>query len=159
MNSFKTSRACALIWRNLVFVTSIVTPAAPVISRQPSPATNSVSIGASATNQITASTPNPPLTYQWLLNGVALPDANKPILVLTSIQVTNAGEYRVQVSDSAGSVESNPWVVNVDPTFTKMQNDPSTTAGRSGAVSWIDQNGDGFPDILISAGSTGLRQV
>jgi hypothetical protein len=155
MNSVKTSSACAPIC--LVWLTSIVSAAAPVISRQPSPATTSVSIGASATNQVTATTTNPPLIYQWLLKGVALPGENKAVLVLTNIQANDAGEYRIMVSDSSGSAQGASWLVNVDPTFTKLENDPSAAAGRSGAVSWIDQNGDGFLDIFISSGSPGPR--
>src|SRR5262245_22301121 len=128
MSTFKTCHFNALILGPFVLASSIIATAAPIISRQPTPATNSVSIGASATNQISASTTTPPLTYQWLLNGVALSNADKPVLVLTNLQVTCAGEYRAVISDSAGSVESDPWVVDVDPTFTKLENDPSAKA-------------------------------
>lgn len=133
--------------------------AAPVITRHPSPATNSVSVGASLTNQIAASTTQPPLTYRWLFKGVALPGADKAMLALTNIQIGAAGEYRAVVSDSSGSVESLPWIIDVDPTFTKLQNDPSATAGPSGAVSWVDQNGDGHLDLFLSAGPTEVRHL
>jgi len=156
---FKTPCPNALIFGSLVLVTSFVASPAPVISRQPSPATNSVSIGASATNQVVAITTQPPLSYRWSLNGAVLQNADKAVLVLTNIQITDAGEYRAVISDSSGSVESAPWVVDVDPTFTKLQNDPSANAGKSGAVSWVDQNGDGFLDLFIFAGSTGLRHL
>jgi enediyne biosynthesis protein E4 len=157
MDIFKRLWDVAAIFATVLFAATAT--AGPVITRQPSPAMNSVSVGASLTNQIAASTTQPPLTYRWLFNGVALPGADKAMLVLTNIQVNAAGEYRAVVLDSSGSVESLPWLLGVDPTFTKLQSDPSTAAGPSGAVSWVDQNGDGYLDLFLSAGPTSLRHL
>jgi hypothetical protein len=62
-------------------------PGAPIIARQPSPLSNSVSVGASLTNSISAITTNPPLGYLWKLNGVALANATNAVLILNDIQL------------------------------------------------------------------------
>src|SRR5438045_972455 len=83
---------------------------------QPSPATNSVSLGASLTNKVTATSSNPPLTFQWRLDDMPLSGATRNILTLTNIQSANAGHYTVVASDATGEVVSRPWTVQVDPT-------------------------------------------
>jgi hypothetical protein len=127
--------------------------AVPVITKQPSPLTNSVSLGAFLTNSITAMTTNPPLSYQWQLNNIPLPSATNASLVLTNIQTTNAGSYVVTVTDGDGSISSGPWVVDVDPTFTKITSDPvvGTYVGQGeGNAAWGDFNNDGNLDLFVS---------
>src|SRR5205809_565939 len=83
--------------------------ALPVITRQPTPATNSVSLGVNLTNRVTATSTNAPLSYQWRHNGVDIPDATTNILSLVDIRADQGGIYTLVVSDSTGSVESRPW--------------------------------------------------
>src|SRR5450432_265832 len=114
----------------LFLVVSILLPAVhcsavPTITKQPSPLTNSVSLGVFLTNSITATTTNPPLSYQWQLDTIPLAGATNASLVLTNIQTTNAGYYVVTVTDGDSSVVGKPWFVEVDPTFTKITADPS----------------------------------
>src|SRR4051812_17416454 len=99
-------------------------PAVPTITRQPSPLTNSVSMGAFLTNRISATTTNPPLFYQWQLNGVEIGNATNTLLILTNIQPADGGDYVMRVTDGDASVSSSAWVVDVDPTFTKITGDP-----------------------------------
>ncbi len=47
-----------------------------------------------------------PLAYQWQRNGNALSGKTAPTLALASIQTTDAGSYRVVVSNSEGSITS-----------------------------------------------------
>jgi len=47
-----------------------------------------------------------PLNYQWLLSGVPLAGATARSLMLTNVQLTNAGAYQVVVANTAGSVTS-----------------------------------------------------
>ena len=125
-------------------------PALPRIIQQPSPVTNSVSLGVSLSNRITATTTNPPLTYQWRLNGADLAGATNLTLALTNVQLASAGSYTAVASDGNGSVESNPWVVDVDPTFTKITSGPTIAPGKSMAVAWGDVNNDGWPDLFVA---------
>jgi hypothetical protein len=47
-----------------------------------------------------------PLSYQWSLNGAALPGATTSTLTLNNVQTTDAGSYTVVVANAAGSVTS-----------------------------------------------------
>jgi hypothetical protein len=80
--------------------------AGPRITLQPSPAANVVRIGANLTNRITATTTNAPLSNQWMFNEVALPDASHETLILTNLQLSQAGSYRCTVTDLSGSTNS-----------------------------------------------------
>jgi enediyne biosynthesis protein E4 len=123
--------------------------AGPRITLQPSPAANVVSIGANLTNRITATTTNAPLSYQWMFNEVALPDATHETLILTNLQLSQAGSYRCTLTDLSGSTNSNPWVVAVDAQFTKTS-DPALSAGSCTGIAWGDYNNDGFVDLFVS---------
>lgn len=78
---------------------------APTIARQP--ADQSVLPGRTATFVVTASG-NGPLTYQWRHNGIALPGATSPLLVINNAQDNHIGEYTVEVSNAHGAVGSVP---------------------------------------------------
>ncbi|MCL4181282.1 MAG: hypothetical protein KJ072_26525, partial [Verrucomicrobia bacterium] len=61
--------------------------------------------GATATFRVTASSALP-LSYQWNLNGLALPGATNSSLLLTQVQPDAAGDYEVEVRNALGSVRS-----------------------------------------------------
>src|SRR6478672_8514627 len=107
----------------------------PLITRQPTPATNSVSMGVNLTNRVTASSTNA-LTYQWRHNGVDLPEATTNSLTLADIRADQGGIYTVVVSDSTGSIESRPWGVQVDPTFTKITTGPIVSEKNGVCATW-----------------------
>ncbi len=54
-----------------------------------------------------------PLSYQWQLNGIDLPEGTNSVLHLTNISLAQAGAYTVVVSNSYGSVVSQPAVLQV----------------------------------------------
>ncbi|MFO1497574.1 MAG: hypothetical protein U1G07_04130 [Verrucomicrobiota bacterium] len=54
-----------------------------------------------------------PKQYQWSRNGAAIPGATQPTLVLSDAKLADAGEYAVQVSSSAGAVQSRRALVTV----------------------------------------------
>jgi hypothetical protein len=81
-----------------------VTPAVgPSILVQP--LGQSVVQGASVTLAVEATGPGS-LSYQWHKGGLALPGANAAQLALTGVQLSDAGDYTVTVSNSSGSVVS-----------------------------------------------------
>jgi enediyne biosynthesis protein E4 len=153
MNSHSTaSRPITLALSMLLLGDSLF--AMPTITRQPSPRTNSVSLGVTLQNRITATTTFPPLRYQWLLNSAPIVGATNTSITLTKVQMAAAGSYTVRVSDEENSVESQSWVVDVDPAFTRITGAQFNIAGGSSGVSWADVNEDGWPDLFI-AGKTG----
>jgi hypothetical protein len=86
---------------------------APVIIA--SPASLAVAIGATADFQVEA-TGRPPLVYQWVFNGTnAIDGATSAVLSLTNVQFTQAGAYRVTVSNLYGAVTSAPALLQVFP--------------------------------------------
>lgn len=56
-----------------------------------------------------------PLTYQWQLNGVKLVRATNASISIPTVKAANAGDYRVVVSNLAGSVTSTPAKLTVNP--------------------------------------------
>ena len=48
----------------------------------------------------------PPVSYQWRLNGMDLPDATNSTLTLQNVQTNQTGNYSVRLSNSYGSTNS-----------------------------------------------------
>jgi glucose/arabinose dehydrogenase len=114
------------------------------------PASQTVTAGQAATFSVTAG--GAALTYQWQhLVGTTWTDvgSNAPTLSLTSVTAADAGSYRVTVSNSVGSVTSNPATLTVTtspPVVVKASSpgvfDPST------AIWYLrNSNSAGAPDI------------
>jgi len=76
---------------------------APVIDLQPK--SQRVGLSGAVTLSVSASGVGA-LTYQWAKDGVDLPGETKSVLSLTEIETSDAGEYRVAVTDSLGTVVS-----------------------------------------------------
>ena len=92
-----------------------------------SPGNATVSVGADAQFQVTASGTEP-LGYQWYFNDLtALAGATMPQFGLTNIQAGQAGSYVVLVSNTAGSVTSAPAWLMVFPNYT---NEPPEFSGH-----------------------------
>ena len=90
--------------------------APPVITQQPTD--QSVAAGGEAMFQVTASgTPAP--TYQWQKDGANLSDggrvsgATSQMLMITNVQVGDAGAYRVIVTNALGSATSTDATLTV----------------------------------------------
>jgi len=77
------------------------------------PVSQIAAIGSNVTFSVSAAG-SPPLTYQWLLNGVPIPGANSSNLVVNA-QATNGGGYTVVVSNAGGSVTSSPPALLSEP--------------------------------------------
>jgi len=129
------------------------------------PATLSVSIGATATFRVTSSGASP-FTYQWwftntlgdnAIDGVANPSALRNILNLTNVQTSAAGGYYVVVTDANSlSATSGVHTLGVDPTFTKITTGAlASDLGCSWGCSWGDYDRDGFADLFVTRDSVG----
>ena len=70
--------------------------------------------GKSVTFQVTA-TGDPLPSYQWQKESAPIPGATDTSLVLTNLQATNAGRYRVIVSNPVGSVTSSDAYLKISP--------------------------------------------
>ncbi|MBI4325792.1 MAG: tandem-95 repeat protein, partial [Chloroflexi bacterium] len=69
------------------------------------PLSQEVTLGSQAAFIVVAEGTEP-LSYQWLFNGVIIPGAISPTLNLTQAQLTDAGDYSVQVGNPVGTVLS-----------------------------------------------------
>ena len=81
-----------------------------VITSQPqnvtAPASGTATFSVSATGTA-------PLAYQWRFNGAPIAGATSSSYTIANAQASNAGTYDVVVSNSAGSVTSNPATLTV----------------------------------------------
>jgi hypothetical protein len=75
----------------------------PTITAHPQPVT--VTVGQSVQLSVTA-TGTEPFTYQWQHNGQNIPAATGPTFSIASVQLTNAGDYRVIVGNFVGNTTS-----------------------------------------------------
>ncbi|MEK7678105.1 MAG: PQQ-binding-like beta-propeller repeat protein, partial [Verrucomicrobiota bacterium] len=89
----------------LALVDDTRVPGAPYIIGQP--ASQTAPPGSTSVLRVFA-TGSAPLTYQWRKAGVDIPRATNQWLQLTNVQSADVGNYTVVVSNSYGSVESQP---------------------------------------------------
>jgi hypothetical protein len=73
----------------------------------------------------------PPLSYQWLLNGAPIAGATAPVLSVTGVDATKTGTYAVVVTSAAGTAVSDPATLGLSTALTKLGN--ISTRGRTGA--------------------------
>lgn len=93
---------------------------APVITTEPQ--SISVAVGGTATFTVTASG-NPAPTYQWRKNGVNIAGATASTYTINNVQSSNAGQYSVIATNSAGADTS----VNATLTVTQPNTLPVAT--------------------------------
>lgn len=94
-------------------LTVTAAPVAPVISTQP--ANQTVSAGQTATFSV-AATGTSSLSYQWQKNGADISAATSANYTTPVTTVADSGaQFRVMVSNSAGSVTSNVATLTVNP--------------------------------------------
>jgi enediyne biosynthesis protein E4 len=137
--------------------TSVITPprtlqaaVKPAFTLQPTPTNLTVSLGVSLTYQ-SAVTGSDPMLLQWRLNGEDIPGENNASLVLSNVQLAQAGSYLVAARNLGGSATSQVCVLDVDPTFTKVI--PGSVVNDGGAsigAGWIEMDGSPFPWLFVA---------
>jgi alpha-tubulin suppressor-like RCC1 family protein len=87
-----------------------------------------------------------PLGYQWRRNGVNVFGAQSSTLIIPNVQITNAGNYTVVVTNSFSSVTSQVAVLIVQSPPTIIQHPQSRTvpAGSSATFSVVAENATGY---------------
>jgi hypothetical protein len=70
-----------------------------------SPAAQSADAGQTVTFQANPYPASPPISYQWLSNGVTLSGATNSTLILSNVQGSSAETYSVLITNSAGNAE------------------------------------------------------
>lgn len=85
---------------------------APVITTNPSSRTN---FGGDSLLLSAAGTGVPPLSYQWLLDGVEIPGATNATYAIASVVPEQAGNYVMRISNPNGASFSKPAVLTVMP--------------------------------------------
>ncbi len=132
---------------------------APVIASQP--ANQSTIIGGAATFSVTAGG-TPPLSYQWQFNNVNISGATTSALSLANVQLSQAGNYAVVVTNPEGSVTSSAatLTVNLPPSLIQVVNVTATSALITVPINLVAQGSEnalGFsinfdPTLLIFTG-------
>ena len=103
---------------------------APTISAHPQSLT--LTAGTNATFSVSTSG-TPPPAYQWQFNSADIPGATHSSFTLTNVTVTNAGQYAVIVTNSAGSATSSnaTLIVYEPPDITVIPQSRSVKAGTN----------------------------
>jgi hypothetical protein len=100
-------------------VAVLIVQSAPFVTTHPQSIT--VISNQSANFSVTAGG-TPPLAYQWQFNGVNISGATNDSLLLTNVKPAQAGNYRVQVINTAASAFSSNAVLTVQvPVYFSVQ--------------------------------------
>jgi hypothetical protein len=121
---------------SLTGIGSTTSAVAPSITTQP--ASRTVTAGQTAAFTV-AATGTAPLTYQWKKNGAAISGATSSSYTTPATTSSDSGaQFTVVVSNSAGSITSNPATLTVSaaavaPSITKQPVSQTVTAGQTAA--------------------------
>ncbi|MDB6112130.1 MAG: hypothetical protein JWR69_3880, partial [Pedosphaera sp.] len=138
----------------------------PLVTLQPLPVT--VYAGGNATFKAGGAGP-PPLTYQWLLNGVT-PVANgtNASLTLTNVQTSASGNYSCTITDIYGSTNSAGALLTVIPfptngypaavladnplSFWRLGEQPDNGTGNNGTVAfdYVHSNNGVYTNVNLA---------
>ncbi|MBS1794418.1 MAG: carboxypeptidase regulatory-like domain-containing protein [Acidobacteria bacterium] len=128
------------------------TPAAPVITTQPAPSTQTISAGGNTQYSVVATGSG--LTYQWLKDDQPITGnatATTATLQLNNLQTTDSGVYKVNVTNGGGTTPSDPVTLTVvsgptDP-IPVINQPPQNTTAVLGAPAALSVTATG-PNLL-----------
>ncbi len=131
----------------------------PTITTPPTP--QIAAAGGSATFTVVAAG-SAPLAYQWQKDGAAIAGATSATLVLSAVQVNDAGSYSVAVTNAAGSVTSAAatLIVTAPPVIVGQPASQSVLTGAT-VTFGVTVNGSGpfsyqwYRNGVAIAGATG----
>jgi len=118
-------------------------PTPPFLTSQPQSQT--VTVGATVTLSAQAGG-YPPLGYQWAFDGTNIAGATNGTLLLNDVQLSQAGNYRVLVTNEYGATLSGTAVLTVEP---PSACDPTP----SGLVSWWAAEGNANDSMGLNNGT------
>lgn len=145
-------------------------PVVPYIISQP---TNQTVLVGEQTTFTTIVEGGQPITYQWFKNDVEIPNATNNIYTIQSSELTDAGNYKLIATNSAGSITSNTVTLTVNeptpptPTLPVITEQPSsqTVIIGDGVVFNVNATGDQpiayqwFKDDVEIQGATGNTHI
>jgi hypothetical protein len=145
-------------------LTLIPAVVAPSITTQP--ASQTVTAGQTATFAV-AATGTAPLKYQWRRSGTAIAGATSPAYTTPPTTTGDNGvQFTVVVSNSAGSVTSNPATLNVTqplPTLSSLTLNPTGVVGglesSTGTVTLSGPAPAGGAQVTLSSSNSGVARV
>ena len=109
------------------------------------PASQTICLGEPAAFSINATSEHP-LTYQWLRDGVPIPNAITPGLILSNATVALAGRYRVAVQGGGVSfITSDAQLTVLEPPQITIQ--PRSVAGCENRLITLGVTGIGSPPL------------
>ena len=116
----------------------------PAITTQPLGA--ALTVGQAQTLTVVA-TGTAPLAYQWRKNTTPIATATTASLALTNVQLTDAGDYSVVVSNVAGTVTSANATVSVSlaPTVPTVIGQPQNVVVNLGQAATFSVSASGVP--------------
>lgn len=86
------------------------------------------------------------LTYQWVKNGVDLPNETADTLSISSVQATDVGNYQVKVTNDKGTTlsEAATLTLTASELYTQEQFDAALTSGFNLGVNAVQVNPTGY---------------
>ncbi len=121
--------------------------AQPAITNQPQ--NQIVPLGYDVTFRVRADG-TPPLAYQWKFGSTAIADATNSWLRLWNVQFTNAGDYSVSVSNTAGTTPSSNATLVVTPPGSTLRSIPATNV--------VDFVYDSARDVIYLTTATAIQR-
>jgi hypothetical protein len=130
-------------------------PGAPVFTLQPFDKV----VAPGGTFALAASAVGSSLQYQWYRNGVLLNGETGSILLRNTANSGDAGQYTVRVTNSDGTITSQPATVSLSATASTLRNISVRTNAAAGQVvtPGFVIRGSGSKNILIRAVGPGLE--
>lgn len=116
----------------------------PVIEVVPS---NITVVAGTTANLTVVASGTTPLAYQWLFFGVEIPNATNQTLEIPNISESQAGQYRVRVSNAYGAIESSDALlaVIVQPFITVQ---PTSKVLKVGDMLQLNVVAGGTPPLM-----------